>query len=240
MDSLLIPPANLTDTLDSFTLTGFEGALYSANKIENFTLTANCTIFVPQNEAFEALGPAISNMTIQQLTAVLDYHIIPSGVFYSPSLTNGTTFTTIQGSNITIRQFGNNVYVNSAQLLTSDVLISNGVIHVIDNVLNPEGPGAVPNPQIPSQAPVFASASSVDSLPFTTAIPCTSACPTTAIPSSDGTGIPTGASSIAKSTAPASPVSTSSSKAFAVPVARETGFGAVGLVVALSGAALLI
>jgi hypothetical protein len=246
IDSLLIPPANLTATTNNFNITAFEGALYTANKLEEFADTANTTIFAPQNDAFQALGPAISNMTVEQLGAVLDYHLIPGQVIYSTGLTNGTKFLTKQGENITITHAGNSVYINSAQLLTSDILCANGVIHMIDNVLNPQGPGAQPNPAIASQAPVFASASEISSLPFTTAIPCTSSCPvtsTSATGSGSGAASATGGSgSKATSTAGAksSSVSSSSSKALAAAMARETGFHAAGLMVALGGAVMMI
>jgi transforming growth factor-beta-induced protein len=243
LDSLLIPPANLTTTIEAFNLTSFEGALYATKKISNFTATPNCTIFVPQNDAFQALGPAIANMTLEQLSSVLDYHVIPSHVLYTPDFTNGSTFTTAQGGNITIRHGGNNIYINSAQLLNSDVLIANGVLHTLDNVLNPQGPGAIPNPEIQSQGPVFASASRIDSLPFTTAIPCTSSCPVSSVTSSTASGTVEGAGASptrTSSRSSASAVSTTSSKAFAAPMGRETGFGAAGFMIALGGAVLMI
>lgn len=241
IDSLLIPPSNLTQTVTAFNLTSFEGALYTAGKLETASNTANTTIFAPQNDAFQALGPAIQNMTIEELGTVLDYHLIPQ-VVYSTGLTNGTKFLTVQGENITITHDGNNLYINSAQLLTADNLCANGVIHVIDNVLNPQGPGAQPNPAIASQAPVFASASAVSSLPFTTAIPCTSSCPVTST-SATGSGSVTSSGSGTKATSVAgskstSSVSTSSSKG--VAAARETGFHAAGLMVALGGAVMMI
>ena len=243
IDSLLIPPGNLTATLNPFNLTAFEGSLYTANKLESFLGTANSTIFAPSNDAFQSLGPAISNMTVEQLSSVLDYHLLPQ-VLYSTSLTNGTKFLTQQGENVTILHAGNNIYVNSAQLLNLDLICANGVIHVIDNVLNPQGPGATPNPAIASQGPVFASASEVSTLPFTTAIPCTSSCPVTSSSvSGSGSKSATGgagtkATSLAGSQS--SSVSTSSSKALAVAVARETGFHAAGLMVALGGAVMMI
>ncbi|RDL36556.1 Uncharacterized protein BP5553_05908 [Venustampulla echinocandica] len=239
IDSLLIPPSNLTDTTNSFNLTAFEGALYATKKIENVTASKDITIFAPQNSAFQNLGPAISNMTIEQLSSVLDYHIIASGVSFSSNLKNGTKLTTRQGGNITVLHSGNNVYINSAQLLTSDILLSNGVLHVIGNVLNPEGPGAQPNPQIESQAPVFASATPVENLPFTSAIPCTTSCPVT--DASSGTGTATsGATKPTSAGAKSSGVHSSSSKALGAAMARETGFGTAGLMVALGGAVMMI
>jgi len=228
--------------MNSFNVTAFEGALYTANKLEEFVDTANTTIFAPSNDAFQALGPAISNMTVEQLGAVLDYHLLAGQVVYSTGLTNGTKFLTKEGENITVTHAGNSVYINSAQLLTSDILCADGVIHMIDNVLNPQGPGAQPNPAIASQAPVFASASEISSLPFTTAIPCTSSCPVTSTSATGSDAATGGSGTKATSTAGAksSSVSSSSSKALAAAVARETGFHAAGLMVALGGAVMMI
>ncbi|CAG8976459.1 hypothetical protein HYALB_00008049 [Hymenoscyphus albidus] len=241
LDSLLIPPANLTDTFAAFNLTAYEGALYQTKKTDPYTKTANSTFFVPDNDAFQALGPAISDMTTEQLAAVLDYHTIPGQVIYSTSLTNGSVFTTAQGGNITVRQAGNTLYINSAPLGATDILLKNGVLHVLQNVLNPAGPGATPNPQIGEQGEVFASASKAQSLPFTSAIPCTSACPTTSTSASmSGSGGVTAGGSRPTSTGKGAAGAMSSSKALGVAMARETGFGAAGLMVALGGAVMMI
>jgi transforming growth factor-beta-induced protein len=237
IDDLLIPPTNIIDTTTAFNLNSFQGALYASKDNGTFN-AANVTVFAPSNAAFEALGPAIINMTAEELATVMEYHLVPGGVFYSTSLTNGTQLTTKQGGKLTVRQSGNNFYINSAQLLTTDVLIANGVLHVIDNVLNPQGPGAIPNPALATQVPAFASASSVKDLPFTSAIPCSSNCPapaTTASKSSSSTAKATGTAS-----STAGSFQTSSSKGAAAWPARETGFGAAGLMVALGGAVMMI
>ncbi|TVY59123.1 Fasciclin-like arabinogalactan protein, partial [Lachnellula cervina] len=243
IDSLLIPPYNLTGTLNPFNLTSFEGALYQAKKLDNFSTAANSTIFVPNNSAFQNLGPAIANMTVEALGSVLDYHLLPNQVVYSTALTNGTKFSTQQGGNVTILHSGNSLYVNSAAIIQADLLCANGVIHVIDNVLNPQGPGAHPNPAIADQGPVFASASSYSTLPFTTAIPCTSSCPVTSSTVASGSGSVAGGAGTKPTSgagSKSSSVSTSSSKAVAAAMARETGFHAAGLMVALGGAVMMI
>lgn len=238
IDSLLIPPANLSQTLNSFNLTSYQGSLYAAGKNATYTNTPNVTIFAPNNAAFQALGPVITSMTSDQLATVLDYMLIPNQVIYSTGLTNGTKFATAQGGNISVLHSGNNVYINSAELLNSDILIANGVLHVVDNVLNWQGPGAQPNPAIPSQAPVFASASLVSNLPFTSNIPCSTKCPAPSSTSKSSSSSSKSTSSVrGKSTGG---VTTTSSKAAAAPMARETGFGAAGLMVALGGAIVML
>ncbi|KUJ23329.1 fasciclin domain-containing protein [Mollisia scopiformis] len=237
IDSLLIPPTAIENTTQAFNLTSFEGSLYASNQLPTFSVP-NVTIFAPNNEAFQALGPALTTMTAEELATVMDYHLISGSVIYSTALTNGTKLATLSGENITVSHSGNNVYINSAQLLTTDILIANGVLHVISNILNPQGPGAQPNPAIASQGQVFASASDVANLPFTSAIPCTSSCPVTSTTASSSTAT----TAATKSSSSAAAFTTSSSKGVGAALARETGgFNkAAGLMVALGGAVMML
>jgi transforming growth factor-beta-induced protein len=206
IDEILIPPFNLTYTLQAFNLTSFEGAAYTAQSDQEFSSTSNVTMFVPANSAFQALGPAISSMSSTELATVLDYHLIEGAVLYSTSLTNGTELTTKQGNNVSITRSSNNLYINSAQVLTSDIMIMNGVLHVIDNVLNPQSSGAQPNTALATQSVVFTDASAVTDLPFTSAIPCSVSCLATA-----ATGSPVSTNSTATATASSSAGTSSSS-----------------------------
>jgi transforming growth factor-beta-induced protein len=237
IDSLIIPPSNLTDTTNVFNLTAFEGALYAADLMDTILNTPNITVFAAADSGFQALGPALTDYTSEQLAQVMKYTILPE-VVYSPGLTNDTRFIATNGENITIMHDGNNLYVNSAQLLTADILIANGVMHVIDNVLNPQGPYAQPNPQLASQAPVFPSASAVDNIPFTSALPCTVSCPVTTTSASSSSATGTG-SATNNATSTSAGVFSSSSTARAA-MSRETGYGAAGLVAVLGGALIMI
>ena len=91
------------------------------------------TYFLPNSQ--EALANATklaqsSNATEQQ--AIFEYHIVPQFVGYSPLLTNGLSLKTSQGDNLTITVQDGDTYVNSAKIISSDYLVANGVVHVID------------------------------------------------------------------------------------------------------------
>ena len=223
----LIPPTIVTETANNFNLNAFEGALYAADLIDTVLTTSDITIFAASNEAFQALGPAISSMTSQELAKVLQYTILPQ-VIYSSNLTNNTQFVASNGENITVTHINNNHYANSAQIITFDILIANGVMHVIDNVLNPQEANDEPNIQLATQVPVFPSASMATNIPFTNSLPYSTSASTktSSAATTDAAGSPTG-------------VSSSSSKARAAS-ARETGFGGAGFVAALGGALLMI
>jgi len=63
---------------------------------------------------------------------MLEYHGIQGTVAYSPMLTDGKTFKTVQGGEVTVTVLNGSVYVNAAKIIDPDYLISNGVLHVID------------------------------------------------------------------------------------------------------------
>ncbi|KAK7742769.1 hypothetical protein SLS63_000335 [Diaporthe eres] len=93
------------------------------------------------------------------------------------------SFATLQGGNLNVRMENGKVFVNSAMVTTADIIVSNGVIHVIDNVLNPMMADATPNPSATTQTPAFSGATAVQEAPFTSGI-----MPTTTITAAGMTG----------------------------------------------------
>ncbi|KAI3398581.1 hypothetical protein diail_8928 [Diaporthe ilicicola] len=93
------------------------------------------------------------------------------------------SFETLAGGNVNVRMENGKVFVNSAMVTTADIIVSNGVIHVIDNVLNPMMADATPNPSATTQTPAFSGATAVQEAPFTSGIT-----PTTTITAGGMTG----------------------------------------------------
>jgi transforming growth factor-beta-induced protein len=187
IDNFMIPPARLEKTSDAFKLPAFLGGLYTAGLMPQFAEQPNVTIFAPRNEAMSLVAGSLQGLDPANLVRTFSYHIIPGQVLALSALTNGTNLTTAAAASsagtgagplqqIHLRQSGNDLFVNSARVIQPDILIANGVIHVIDNVLNPDVPAVLPNPSIASQPPVFG-VSTRSGLPFTTALPCTANCP---------------------------------------------------------------
>lgn len=106
---------------------------------------------------------------------MLGYHVINGTVAYSSTLTNGTSVPTLAGPNVTITISDDDVFVNSAKVVIPDVLVANGVVHVIDGVLNPNATAAAPNPESETQSAAFPGASSLASVPFTSGVPAPTA-----------------------------------------------------------------
>lgn len=91
----------------------------------------NLTIFAPNNDAFKAIGSAFANASQETLQTVLQYHAIAGSVVFSPQITN-TSVQTLQGNNINLTVIDGTVFVNSAKVVLPNVILSNGVLHVID------------------------------------------------------------------------------------------------------------
>jgi uncharacterized surface protein with fasciclin (FAS1) repeats len=99
------------------------------------------TVFAPTNAAFGDLGQNTVDTLLErrnrdQLTSVLTYHVVP-GKLEAAQLRNGQTLTTVEGSKLRVRIDGSTVSVGGATVVTPDVEASNGVVHVIDGVLQP-------------------------------------------------------------------------------------------------------
>ncbi|KAK0652650.1 FAS1 domain-containing protein [Cercophora newfieldiana] len=170
IDSMLSMPSNLTTTLLASNLTAAVGALQQSHLAKTLDQQSELTVFAPNNAAFEAIGSLIADMTADDLKNVLKYHVVEGQVLYSGMVTNGETQGTMQGAKVTFREEDGELWVNGAKVLAANMLMSNGVVHVIDGVLNPENPSAEPNPVAATPAPAFIGASATGGIPFTTGI----------------------------------------------------------------------
>ncbi len=115
-------------------------ALTAANLVEALDGDGAFTVFAPTDEAFSALPEGTIDYLLDNidiLTQVLTYHVV-SGEAFSTDLSNGQSLTTLQGDSLTVSIDGT-VMINDATVVIPDVDASNGVIHVIDAVLVPEG-----------------------------------------------------------------------------------------------------
>jgi uncharacterized surface protein with fasciclin (FAS1) repeats len=103
------------------------------NLVNNVLYVPNVTFFAPNTQgalnAFNAVAPRMSQ---EELAATFNYHVVPDFLGYSSQLRNGMQLRTTEGTNVTITIQGNTTYVNGAKIITSDYLVANGVVHMID------------------------------------------------------------------------------------------------------------
>lgn len=99
------------------------------------------TVFAPSNAAFAKLDPEELNTIISTpslLTALLQYHVVAAEVF-SDDLSNGPVQTLLSGQTVDVSLAGGGVTLNGTSNVTdADIDASNGVIHIIDEVLLPD------------------------------------------------------------------------------------------------------
>lgn len=131
IDNFLTIPQNISTTLDELDDTSALGAIAKSG-LTSGPLPANLTAFIPNNAAFQAIGSALANVPMEHLQGILGYHIVEDAVVYSTMLTDGMNITTLTNGTIHVTIDGDNVFVNSAKVVIPNVLIKEGVVHVID------------------------------------------------------------------------------------------------------------
>jgi uncharacterized surface protein with fasciclin (FAS1) repeats len=100
------------------------------------------TVFAPTDDAFANLpAGTLDSLLLPENQATLQnillYHVV-SGEFKAADVVQRTTLTTVQGQDITITVTNGNVMIDNANVTTTDIVCSNGVIHVIDAVILPQ------------------------------------------------------------------------------------------------------
>ena len=117
-------------------------AVVAADLVDALRGEGPFTVFAPTDEAFAALPEGLLEGLLEDtdaLTQVLLYHVVAGEVMAEAVLgMDGAEVETLQGQTITIRIEDGNVFINDAQVITTDIKTTNGVIHVIIAVIVPE------------------------------------------------------------------------------------------------------
>ena len=114
-------------------------ALEAAGLVETLKGDGPFTVFAPTDEAFAKIPEDQLDALLadkEQLTAVLTYHVV-AGKVLAEDVVGLDTATTVQGSDIDITVSDSGVMVDNANVVATDIMASNGVIHVIDSVILP-------------------------------------------------------------------------------------------------------
>ena len=117
-------------------------AVTAAGLIETLQGAGPFTVFAPNDDAFAALPEGLVAALLKKenhdtLVKVLTYHVLSSKV-RAAEVTSGDC-KTVEGSTIDIK-VGDSVVLNkTTHVIGTDIMASNGVIHVIDSVLLPPG-----------------------------------------------------------------------------------------------------
>lgn len=105
-------------------------AVQAAGLVDTLKGDGPFTVFAPTDEAFAKLPAGTLEALLadkEKLTAVLKYHVVP-GRLDAKAVTSKTELATAQGSALP---------VGDIRIATTDIMTSNGIIHVVDEVLIP-------------------------------------------------------------------------------------------------------
>lgn len=119
-------------------------AVQAAGLVDTLKGKGPFTVFAPTDEAFAALPEGTVETLLKpenkdQLVQILTYHVVPAKVMSSELAGKRAKVLTVEGERLSVNGMGNGVKVGSSKVVAADVGASNGVIHVIDKVLIPEG-----------------------------------------------------------------------------------------------------
>jgi len=117
-------------------------ALQAAGLVDTLKGKGPFTVFAPTDEAFAKLPPGTVEDLLkpenkEKLFAILTYHVVP-GRDLASQVTKMSSAKTVNGQSLAISVNGGTVMVDNAKVIKTDILCSNGVIHVIDSVLLPK------------------------------------------------------------------------------------------------------
>jgi transforming growth factor-beta-induced protein len=119
-------------------------AVEAAGLVETLSGPGPFTVFAPTDEAFaaalEELGLTAEELLAdtETLTAILTYHVVSGELLAADVVAGGSTeVETVNGAMLPVTVDGDSVMVGEANVVATDVMASNGVIHVIDAVLLP-------------------------------------------------------------------------------------------------------
>ncbi|WP_103029646.1 fasciclin domain-containing protein [Salinibacter altiplanensis] len=96
---------------------------------------ATFTVFAPSNAGFGSYDVDALTSNEDLLSSVLGYHVVQGDALTASELEDGQTLTTVQGDELTVRIDDGTVFVEGARVTTPDVEATNGVAHVVDDVL---------------------------------------------------------------------------------------------------------
>lgn len=117
-------------------------AVKAADLADTLNSDGPFTVFAPTDEAFAKLPDGTLEDLLKpenkgKLQSILTYHVVPGKVM-AKDVTGLKSAKTVNGQSFMISTSYGNVMVDNAKVLQTDILCSNGVIHVIDTVVLPK------------------------------------------------------------------------------------------------------
>ena len=144
IDAVVLPYETVVDVAIDNNFTSLTTAVVTAELLPALTdPLATLTVFAPNDQAFDDIAAALNTdiagvLALPNLADILTYHVlgtevlaagVTNGLIAQPLSTTNTLKMTVTGSG--------EVYANQAQVITTDLTVDNGVVHVLDAVVLP-------------------------------------------------------------------------------------------------------
>ena len=140
--STMASAADIVDTAVAGNFNTLVTAVKAAGLADTLKGPGPFTVFAPTDEAFAKLPAGTVESLLKpenkdKLRSILLYHVVP-GKLMAQDVLNVHSAKTADGQSIDIRTMNGEVMVDNAHVTKTDIVTSNGVIHVIDSVLLPK------------------------------------------------------------------------------------------------------
>jgi len=139
IDKVLMPKNIVETAVGAGIFNTLVTAVQEAGLVEVLSGPGPFTVFAPTDAAFAKVPASVLNEILadkEQLTQVLTYHVVP-GKLMAGDVLAMDKIKTVQGNEITVNYDCSGVMVDNALVINTDIVTSNGVIHVIDGVILP-------------------------------------------------------------------------------------------------------
>ena len=140
IDSVLLPAKDIVDiAVEDGRFTTLAAALQAAGLVETLKGEGPFTVFAPTDEAFAKLPEGTVEALLADIPALTDillYHVA-EGRQFAADVVKLDKIATAQGKSATISLMDGAAKIDGAQIVLTDILAANGVIHVIDSVILP-------------------------------------------------------------------------------------------------------
>ncbi|KAH0556188.1 hypothetical protein GP486_005883 [Trichoglossum hirsutum] len=126
----------IPELLSTTLLSTAETTAFSSIASTTYDTTPSITVFAPNNAAVVSI---LQNRTLpaSEIASLLNAHVISGFVAYSPLLVDGAKFRTMNGTDVTIsvKPDGDILVNEDTKVVRTDLIVTNGVVHIIDKVL---------------------------------------------------------------------------------------------------------
>ncbi|KAJ9422847.1 transforming growth factor-beta-induced ig-h3 [Fusarium oxysporum] len=141
VDKVLLPPLSCSQTVhaaDDKRLTALNGALIKAGLWPALDASKNVTCLAPSTQAFKDAGSPDVELSKDDLSGALLAHTL-NEVTYSNYLRDGQVIGTLNKTEVRVRIIDNDIFFNNAKVIEANVLTNNGLIHILDSVIQAGG-----------------------------------------------------------------------------------------------------